>query len=78
MTHLSESEIHDTTISRTPEAAAEIENVASYGCFRAQEFEDAIQADVRALRAAKVLGGVEIRGMALDLETGVAREVVVE
>lgn len=75
MSHLTESEIRTTTLSRTPDAATEIDQVASFGCFTPDGFEDAIKADVRTLRAAKVLKGLPVKGVALDLGTGIAREL---
>ena len=77
MTHLTEDGIRQEAKSRTPDAAAEVDAVESYGCFTAAEFEETIKEDVLKLRSAKVLGGVDVRGMALDTVTGVVREVEV-
>ena len=62
---------------RTPEAVQEIDAIKSYGCFDAADFEKTIRVDVETLRGSKILAGVEIRGLALDTETGLVREVQV-
>lgn len=46
-----------------------------FGTFSAADFEKMIKVDVEVLREAKVLAGVEIRGLALDTETGVVKEL---
>ena len=77
MTHLTDDGIRKDAKTRTPEAVEEIDAIKSYGCFDAADFEKTIRVDVETLRSSKVLGGVEIRGMALDTETGLVRELQV-
>ena len=55
--------------------AEEIDAVETYGCFAAADFEKTIKIDVEALKRSKVLAGVDIRGLALDTETGLVREL---
>ena len=62
---------------RTPEAVEEIDATEVYGCFSAAEFEKTIRIDVETLRSSKVLAGEEIRGLALETETGLVRELQV-
>lgn len=59
---------------RTPDAVGEIPDTP-FGCLAAADFEKAIKVDVEALRKSKILAGVEIRGMALDTETGLVRDL---
>ena len=77
MTHLTEDGIRQDAKTRTPEAVEEIDATKVYGCFSAADFEKTIKTDVETLRSSKVLAGVEIRGLALDTETGLVRELQV-
>lgn len=61
---------------RTPDAVSDIDAL-TWGCIPEEEFEAAIVDDVRKLKAEKVLGGVEVRGMALDTFTNEVREIEV-
>lgn len=74
MTHLTEDGIRHDVKKRTPDAAGEIPD-EPYGCLAAEDFEKAIKDDVEKLRKSKVLARVEIRGMALETETGVVRQL---
>ena len=75
ITHLTEEEIRQDAKARTPDAAAEIDAVESYGTIDAADFEKTILEDVRTLKKAKVLAGVDVRGFALDTFTGVLTEL---
>lgn len=75
MTHLTDEGIRQDAKARTPDAAAEIDAIESYGCFDAADFEKTILDDVRTLRQAKVLAGMDIRGLALDTYTGIVTEL---
>ena len=75
MTHLSDDGIRRDALERTPDARAEVEATESYGCFSSVDFEKTIGEDVMTLRGAKVLAGVDIRGMALDTESGIVTEL---
>lgn len=77
MTHLTDDGIRKDAKARTPDAADEVDATESYGCIDAADFEETIKVDVEALRSSKVLAGVEIRGLALDTETGLVRELKV-
>lgn len=77
ITHLTDDGIRNDAKTRTPDAAEEIDAMGSFGCFGAADFEKMIKVDVEVLRKAKVLAGVEIRGLALDTETGLVRELEV-
>ena len=75
MTHLTEEEIRQGAKLRTPDAAADIDATEPYGLFKAADFEKVILEDVRTLRQAKVLAGIEVKGFALDTFTGLLTEV---
>lgn len=75
MTHLNDEGIRKDAKTRTPDAAGEVDATESYGCFEAADFEETIRIDVKALRSAEVLKGVQVRGLALDTETGLVREL---
>ena len=77
VTHLTDDQIRSEAKARTPDAAGEIDATESYGCIDVADFEKAIKVDVEVLRGSKVLAGVEIRGLALDTETGLVRELKV-
>ncbi|KAM0805163.1 hypothetical protein BDR22DRAFT_959693 [Usnea florida] len=59
----------------TPEALEEIDATEVYGCFSAADFEKTVRIDIETLRSSKVLAGLEIRGLALETETGFVREL---
>ncbi|KAL9611580.1 MAG: hypothetical protein Q9167_003769 [Letrouitia subvulpina] len=75
LTYLTDAGIREEAKARTPAAAAEVDALPEFGCFTKEEFEDAIREDVRKLRDQKVLEGMEIKGMAFDLEDGIVRVV---
>ena len=75
MSHLTESGIRADAKARTPDAAEIIDATESYGCFSPAEFEATIKLDVETLRGSKVLAGMDIRGLSLDTESGVVREL---
>lgn len=77
MTHLTEDGIRSDVKARTPDAAETVDATESYGCFDAADFEKTIKIDVETLRDSKVLAGMDIRGLALDTETGLVRELEV-
>lgn len=74
ITYLTEDGIREDVKKRTPDAVGDIPDTP-YGCLAAADFEKAIQIDVEALRKSKILAGMEIRGLALDTETGLVREL---
>ncbi|KAL9067462.1 MAG: hypothetical protein Q9161_006894 [Pseudevernia consocians] len=76
-THLTDDGIREDARTRTPDAAEEIDATESYGCYTAADFEKTLMIDVDALRHSKLLAGIEIRGLALDTETGLVRELEV-
>lgn len=73
-THVTEDKIREDVKTRTPDAVGEISD-RPYGCFAAADYEKTIKIDVEALRNSKILAGMDIRGMALDTETGLVREL---
>lgn len=73
-THLTEDGIRKDIKTRTPDAVVEID-ADPYGTFTTAELEKTIKDDVEKLRKAKVLAGMEIRGLALETETGIVREL---
>lgn len=77
MTYLTEDGIRQDAKARTPDAADEIDTTESYGCFTEADFEKTIKMDVETLRNSKVLAGMDIRGLALDTETGLVRDLEV-
>ncbi|KAL8824521.1 MAG: hypothetical protein Q9191_005002 [Dirinaria sp. TL-2023a] len=78
MTHLTEESLRQEAKTRTPDAAAEIDTVDDYGCFEAADFEKTIEEDVLTLRRAKVLAGIDVRGLALDTVTGIVTELEID
>ena len=76
---MTDAEIIADAKNRTPGAAKEIDALASakggFGCIVATEFEETIRKDVLFLREEKALEGVEIRGLAFDIEEGIVRIV---
>ena len=77
MTHLTESGIRADAKARTPAASSDIDAVESYGEIDPADFDGAIKKDVEVLRNAKVLAGMDIRGLALDTESGIVRDLEV-
>lgn len=75
ITHLTEEEVRQDAKARTPDAAAAIDAVESYGMINAADFEKTILEDVRTLKQAKVLAGVDVKGFALDTFTGLLAEL---
>ena len=75
VTHLTEEEVRQGAKGRTPDAAAEIDAVESYGMIDKADFEKAILEDVKTLKQAKVLAGVEVKGFALDTFKGLITEL---
>ena len=75
MTHMTDDDIRNEAKERTPDATKDIDAVESYGCFTAEAFEETIKEDVKTLRAAKALKGIEIRGFAFKLDDGLVKEV---
>lgn len=76
MTHLTDEGILADIRKRTPnEAAVAAAEKIDFGCFTADEFEDAIRKDVQILRDEKLLEGMEILGLAFDTDTGLLKVV---
>lgn len=67
--HATPEEIADTVAAEGPEAKRAAEGI-EYGLFSPDELEDSIREDVRLLRGAKSLAGVEVFGFKLDTFTG--------
>ena len=74
MTHLTQEQIVGEAKKRTPAAADFVEG-RDFGCFTAEDFEETVRKDVRKLRAAKVLEGLNVLGLVMDTSTGVVREL---
>ena len=72
---MTDDEVRQIAKATTPDAAAEIDAVESYGTIDAADFEKTILEDVRTLKQAKVLAGVEVKGFALDTFTGSVTEL---
>ena len=77
MTHLTESGIRADAKARTPDASSDIDATEWYGAIDPADFDGAIKEDVETLRNSKVLAGMDIRGLALDTESGVVRDLEV-
>lgn len=79
MTHMTNAQIIEDVKKRTPGAANAVNALVGvtggFGCFTEVEFEETIKEDVRILRGEKMLEGVEIRGLAFDIQDGVVRVV---
>ena len=76
-THVTDDEVREEAKARTPDAAETVDATESYGAFAAADFDETIKIDVKTLRASKVLAGIDVRGFALETETGVVRELQV-
>lgn len=76
MTHVTQEQAVQEAMERTPDAGREIEKI-DFGSFAADEFEETIRKDVKTLRAAQVLGGLNILGFKLITETGAVEPVEV-
>ena len=74
MTHITDEEIRQDAKKRTPNAVGVNDNTV-YGCAPASDFEKSIWEDVEILRSTEVLAGVDIRGFAMDTETGFVSEL---
>lgn len=74
--HATPEEIVDTVAPEGPEAKRAAEQI-DYGLFSSDELEESIREDVRLLRGAKSLAGVEVFGFKLDTFTGVIEPVAV-
>ena len=77
MTHLTEDGIRKDAKERTPDAGDDVDAIESYGTFTAADFEKTIKIDVETLRDAKVLAGMDIRGLAFDTDSGIVRDLEV-
>ncbi|KAL1878689.1 hypothetical protein Daus18300_001964 [Diaporthe australafricana] len=69
VTHVTHEEIVETVAKANPEAKRAADEV-DYRLFKTDEFEESIKEDIRILRSAKVLAGVNIFGFKLDTFTG--------
>ncbi|KAK7714289.1 hypothetical protein SLS64_004389 [Diaporthe eres] len=67
--HATKEEIVDTVAPEGPEAKRAAEEI-DYGLFSPDELEKSIRDDVRLLRSAKALAGVNVLGFKLDTFTG--------
>lgn len=67
--HATKKEIVDTVAPEGLEAKRAAEEI-DYGLFSPDELEESIRDDVRLLRSAKPLAGVNILGFKLDTFTG--------
>ena len=75
--HLTDEGITKEALESTPDAKVEIEKI-DFGCFKEEDYEETIKADVRTLRDQKVLSGMEILGFTLDTFTGTVEQVHLE
>ena len=73
MSHLTDEQISNEAKARTPDAADDIDATKTFGAFDPGDFEKTILIDVETLKKSKVLAGMDIRGFALDTETGVVK-----
>lgn len=67
--HVTPKEVVDTVAAEGPEAKRAAEEI-DYKLFSFDEFEESIREDVRLLRGAKSLAGVDVFGFKLDTFTG--------
>lgn len=67
--HVTHKEIVDTVAPEGTEAKRAAEEI-DYGLFSPDELEKSIRDDVRLLRSAKSLAGVNVLGFKLDTFTG--------
>lgn len=72
MTHLTDDGIREDIAKRHPNHPEAAEGI-DFGCFRAEDLEKTILEDVNALKAEKLLEGVDVIGYVLDTETGKLR-----
>lgn len=70
MTHVQPKEIIDTIAESGPEAKAAAEKIDDYLLFGPDEIESSVREDVRILRNAPILAGVNIFGFKLETFTG--------
>ncbi|KUI55650.1 Carbon disulfide lyase [Cytospora mali] len=69
VTHVISKEIIDTMATESPAAKHQAEKM-DFKLFTSDEFEESIREDVRALRSAPTLAGINIYGFKLDTFTG--------
>lgn len=69
MTHLDPNEIIDAVAKDGSEAEAEAGKI-DYKLFSAVQLEDSVREDVRILKSAPTLAGVNVYGFTLDTFTG--------
>ncbi|KUI69503.1 hypothetical protein VM1G_05321 [Cytospora mali] len=69
VTHVSSKEIIDTMATESPEAKHQAEKM-DFQLFTSDEFEESIREDVRTLRSAPTLAGINVNGFKLDTFTG--------
>lgn len=74
--HATPKEIVDTVAAEGPEPKRAAEKI-DYGLFSSDDLEESIREDVRLLRAAKSLAGVDVFGFKLDTFTGKLESVEV-
>lgn len=74
MTHLTPPEILADVKRRTPGELERAEKI-DLGTFSKEEFEETIRKDVEALKAEKLLEGMDVFGFAFITETGELKSV---
>lgn len=77
MTHLKPEEIIGAVAEDGADAKAAAEKI-DYGLFSSEEFEESIREDVRVLRRAPTLAGLNVYGFKLDTFTGKIEPVEVQ
>ena len=72
LTLLTDPLIRHDAVTRTPDAAADVDAmlVDGFGCFKEGDYEAVLREDVRVLREEAALRGLDVRGCSLDLGTG--------
>lgn len=76
MMHVTPKEIIDTVAKDGPGAKRQAEKI-DFRVFSSEGFEESVREDVRTLRSAEVLAGVNIYGFKLDTFTGKVEPVEV-
>ncbi|ROW07515.1 hypothetical protein VPNG_07123 [Cytospora leucostoma] len=74
--HVSSKEIIDTIASVGPEAKRQAEKL-EYQLFTCEGLDESVKEDVRALRSAETLAGINVYGFKLDTHTGRVERVEV-
>lgn len=69
MTHVRPKEVVEAVAKDGADARAAAEKI-DYGLFSTDEFEESIREDVRVLKSAPTLAGVNVYGFKLDTFTG--------